>query len=129
MTKSEKLFEMLELIREYPNLTAKDLARLCDVSERGVYRYINTLSKADISIRFQNGGYRLQDDYSDIFRKSDPEKLAALRDLLSLGIQNCQDNRILDFGREFMDLIETNLPRSEKRRPAEIQIVPSLTLY
>jgi len=124
MTKSEKLFGMLELIREYPNLTAGDLARLCDVSERGIYRYINTLAKADISIRFQNGGYRLQDDYSDIFRKSDPEKLAALRDLLSLGMQSCQDERILDFGKEFMDLIEENLPRSEKRRPDEIEIIP-----
>ena len=37
MTKSEKLFEMLEFIREYPNLTAEDLARLCDVSKRGIY--------------------------------------------------------------------------------------------
>ncbi|MFC1715723.1 ABC transporter substrate-binding protein [Candidatus Poribacteria bacterium] len=123
MTKSEKLFEMLELIKEYPNLNARDLARLCDVSERGVYRYINTLSKADISVRLQDGGYRLQDDYSDIFRKSDPDKLEALRDLLSLGIQNCQNDRTLEYGREFMELVAANLPRSRRQRPDEIEIV------
>ncbi len=124
MTKSEKLFGMLELIREYPNLNARDLARLCDVSERGVYRYINTLSKADISIRFQNGGYRLQDGHSEIFSKSDPDRLEALRDLLSLGMQNCQDDRTLSYGKEFINLIEASLPRSQRRRPDRIEIVP-----
>lgn len=124
MTKSEKLFEMLELIKEYPNLNVRDLSRLCDVSERGVYRYINTLSNADISVKLQNGGYKLQDDYSDIFSKSDPEKLDALRHLLELGIQSCQDGRILDYGSEFMELIEANLPKSRMRRLGEIEIIP-----
>lgn len=123
MTKSEKLFEMLEFVKEYPNLTAKDLSRLCNVSERGVYRYINTLSRADISIRFQNGGYRLQESSDAIFGKSDPEKLAALKELLSLGMQSCQDDRVLGYGKEFMGLIEANLPRSSNRQPGEIEII------
>ena len=124
MTKSEKLFEMLQLIKEYPGLTAKDLARLCSVSERGVYRYINTLSNADISIRFQDGGYRLQEDYSNILRKSNTEGLDALRELVSLGMQNCEDRQLLGHGREFMALIERNLPRSRKRPLDGIETVP-----
>ncbi len=66
MTKSEKLFEMLRFIREYPNLNVKDLAQLCDVSERGIYRYINTLSRAGIPVRLQDGGYRLSEDRFDL---------------------------------------------------------------
>ena len=124
MTKSEKLFEMLQLIKEYPGLTARDLARLCNVSERGVYRYINTLSNADISIRFQNGGYRMQEDYSDILRKSDTEGLDALRELVSLGMRNCEDRQLLNHGKEFMALIERNLPRSKKQSLDGIEIVP-----
>ena len=53
MPKSEKLFEVLNLIGECSDLTPKDLARLCNVSERAIYRYINTLSKVGISIQFQ----------------------------------------------------------------------------
>ena len=124
MTKSEKLFEMLQLIKEYPGLTAKDLARLCNVSERGVYRYISTLSNADISIRFQNGGYRMQEDYSDILRKSDTEGLEVLRELISLGMRNCKDKQLIGYGKEFMALIERNLPRSKKRPLDGIEIVP-----
>lgn len=46
MTKTEKTFQMLRYIKECPDLNPQDLAKLCDVSERGVYRYVNTLSKA-----------------------------------------------------------------------------------
>jgi len=82
MTKSEKLFQMVEFIREDPRLTAADLARLCDVSERGVYRYLYTLSKAGFSIRFQNGGYKLLKECGDILAKADPE--GAMSDMSEL---------------------------------------------
>jgi predicted DNA-binding transcriptional regulator YafY len=62
MAKTEKVFDMLRLIKEYPNLTAQDLARLCGVSERGIYRYLNTLSRAGISVRFKDGGYKFQEN-------------------------------------------------------------------
>ena len=65
MTKSEKIFDMLALIKEYPNLNAKDLSQLCDVSERGIYRYLKTLSNAGIPIRYKDGGYSLQGEYTD----------------------------------------------------------------
>ncbi len=122
MTKSEKLFEMLELVREYSNLNVTDLARLCDVSERGIYRYLNTLSRAGFLIRFQNGGYKLQEDYSDILRKADPEDLEALKVLLSEGMRVCEDAQIVERGRRLMELV--GLPAGRERRPNEIEIVP-----
>ena len=70
MAKSERLFEMLEYIKEYPYLNAQDLARLCNVSERGIYRYLNTLSRAGISVRFQEDGYKLLDSELDFLKKS-----------------------------------------------------------
>ncbi len=124
MTKSERLFEMLQFIKEYPNLTAKDLARLCNVSERGVYRYLNTLSNADITVRFQDGGYKLQEDYGDILNQADPDRLEALKHLLSLGIENCEDDTIMEYGREFVELIEMNLPKEGKQGPEEIEVIP-----
>jgi peptide/nickel transport system substrate-binding protein len=128
MAKTEKVFDMLRLIKEYPNLTAQDLARLCDVSERGIYRYLNTLSKAGILVRFKDGGYKLQEDYSDalseVFRRTDPETLEALMVLLSAGMENCEDDHILERGRDFIKLIETSFPKVGKLRLNEIQIVP-----
>ena len=128
MAKTEKVFEMLRNIVEYPDLTPKDLARLCDVSERGVYRYLNTLSKAGIPIRFRDGGYKLQEDYSDVITGilggSDFGGLAALRVLLSEGMKSCKDDQVLEYGRKFMELIERNLPRARRSRLNEIGIVP-----
>ena len=124
MPKSERLFEMLEYVKEYPGLTVADLSKLCDVSERGIYRYINTLSRAGISIRFQDGGYRLQDDHHGIFSKADPEDLEALGILLSLGMEYCEDEQVVERGRRLMKLVEMNLPRRQKHRLDEIEVVP-----
>ncbi len=124
MPKSEKLFEVLSFIGECPDLTPKDLARLCNVSERAIYRYINTLSKVGMSIQFQNGGYKLQGHYGDILRKIDPEGLEALKLLLSAGMETYKDKRILRYGRDFMKLIEMNIPEKKDRQLDEIEIVP-----
>ena len=124
MAKSEKLFEILGHVSSNPNLTPKDLAKLCNVSERAVYRYLNTLSKVGISIQFQDGGYKIKGNYGNILSKVDPEGMDAIKLLLSAGMQTYRDNKILDYGREFMKLIDTNLPEKAKPRLNEIEIVP-----
>ena len=122
MAKSEKLFEILEFIGKNPNLTPKDLARLCGVSERAIYRYLNTLSKVGISIHFEDGGYKIKGNYGDILGGTEPEGLEALKLLLSAGMQSYRDNKVLEYGKEFMRLIDMNLPRKMRKR--EIEIVP-----
>ncbi len=124
MAKSERLFEMLQYIKEYPHLTAQELSLLCNVSERGIYRYINTLSRAGILVRFQRGGYRLTDDGLDFLRRFDIEEIRGIRALLSIGMQNCDDDELLKYGRNFIKLIDENLPRASRRTLDEIEIVP-----
>ena len=124
MTKTEKLFEMLRFIREYPDLNVKDLAQLCDVSERGIYRYINTLSRAGIPVRLQNGGYRLSEDRFDLLEKTDVRKLEAVKDMLSIGVEHCSDDQLIRHARDFMDLIDENLPGIKNSPPGEMTIVP-----
>ncbi len=124
MAKSEKLFEILGHVNSNPNLTPRDLAKLCNVSERAVYRYLNTLSKVGISIQFQDGGYKVKGNYGNILSEVDPEGMDAIKLLLSAGMQTYKDDKILDYGREFMKLIDMNLPEKAKPRLNEIEIVP-----
>jgi predicted DNA-binding transcriptional regulator YafY len=49
---------VLNLLRGRPGLTAFELARECEVSERTIYRYITDLSSANVPIYFDRG-YRL----------------------------------------------------------------------
>ena len=123
MPKSEKLFQVLNFIGECPNLTPKDLAHLCNVSERAIYRYIKTLSKVGISIQFQDGGYKLQGYYGDLLRQVNPEGLEALKLLLSAGMKTYKNEQILKYGRDFIKLIDLNLPEKGERRSDEIEIV------
>ena len=130
MPKTEKIFDMLRFVKEYPNLTARDLSQLCNVSERGIYRYLNTLSRAGIPIRFQNGGYRLEDDYTDVFEdlfiNADPGTLEHIISLLSLGMQSSQDDVAVKHGKEFIKLIKATFPRLKKLRKGEIDILPEM---
>jgi len=52
---------MLNLLRGRPGLSARQLARECEVSERTIYRYITALSSANIPIYFDKG-YRVLSD-------------------------------------------------------------------
>ena len=125
MTKSERLFEMLQYIKEYPHLTAQDLSRLCNVSERGVYRYLNTLSRAGIPVRFRGDGYKLLEDRLDFLKEFNLQDLQSIRALLSIGIANCSDHELVESGGEFIKLIDNNLPRTMSGAPNSIEIIPS----
>ncbi len=124
VTKSEKLFEMLQYIREYPYLTAGDLALLCNVSERGIYRYINTLTKSGFPVRLRNGGYRLPEDNLDLLGRLDAENLQSVGKLLAIGMIHCGDDELLKQGRELMQLINAALPETGKEVSREIVIIP-----
>ena len=128
MTKSEKLFEMLQYIREYPYLSARDLALLCDVSERGIYRYIDTLTGSGFPVRLRDGGYRLPEDSPDLLGKLNVENLRSVKELLSIGIIHCGDDELSKHGRELMQLVDEALPETEEGISREIVIVPEGTM-
>ena len=124
MAKSERLFEMLRYIREYPHLTIQDLSRLCNVSERGIYRYINTLSRAGFPVRLQNGGYKLPESKFDLLDSVDVRNLEAVKDLLLIGMKHCDDSHLIKHGKDFMELIDENLPWKNKRNSDEMTVLP-----
>jgi len=61
MSKYDRLLFVLNLLRGRPGLSADQLARECEISERTIYRYITSLSSANIPIYFDKG-YRLLSD-------------------------------------------------------------------
>ena len=64
MRKSDRLFQLTNLLRVHQRLTARELAmRLC-VSERTIYRYMDDLSLAGIPVYGEAGlGYRLSEGF------------------------------------------------------------------
>jgi predicted DNA-binding transcriptional regulator YafY len=63
--KTNRLIEMTRLIHIVPGrLTAKELARNFGVSERGIFRYIETLKASGVEVEFdfEKGGYTLMND-------------------------------------------------------------------
>lgn len=65
MAKTERAIEMLRIINDNQGqYDAFDLVILVGVSERGIYRYLNSLKRARIEVKFdyKTGGYRLLND-------------------------------------------------------------------
>lgn len=61
MSKSNRLFLILSLLRSRKDLTASDLADQCEVSERTIHRDIQALSDFGVPIHFDRG-YKLPGD-------------------------------------------------------------------
>ena len=64
--KNGRLFEILYLLVEKRSLTAGELARRLEVSERTIYRDVDALSAAGIPVyaqKGQGGGIRLLDQF------------------------------------------------------------------
>lgn len=61
MNKYERLLFILNLIRTRKNLTARELAERCEVTERTIFRDITALSAANIPIYYDRG-YKLLTD-------------------------------------------------------------------
>lgn len=90
MTKTERIFDMLQLIHMNPGMyNIKDLSKLCDVSERAIYRYRRSLTNAGITIRLdrKQGGYKLLGPYwKKVLAETDPEEREAIILLVRAGM-------------------------------------------
>lgn len=60
MKKFEKMLRMAKYMAVKPGISTGDLAQLCDVSQRGIWRYISDMRELGIGIRCKNGGYALE---------------------------------------------------------------------
>ena len=91
MARSDRLFRLLQKMRELPApVTAARLAEETDVSQRSLYRDIDSLRAAGARIEGERGyGYRLTEDYSlppQTFDRMEIEALAlGLAEVLHMG--------------------------------------------
>ena len=90
--KNSRLFEILYLLMEKRSITAGELARRLEVSERTIYRDIDALSAAGIPVftqKGQGGGIRLMDqfvlDRALLSQAQQDEILFALQAILATG--------------------------------------------
>ncbi|WP_062270699.1 helix-turn-helix transcriptional regulator [Endozoicomonas arenosclerae] len=64
MRKSDRLFQLTNILRAHQPITAKQLAEKLSVSERTIYRYIDDLSVSGIPVYGEAGlGYRLSEGF------------------------------------------------------------------
>lgn len=64
MRKSDRLFQLTNILRRHQPITAKQLAEKLLVSERTIYRYIDDLSLSGIPVYGEAGvGYRLSEGF------------------------------------------------------------------
>ncbi|MGH1429414.1 MAG: helix-turn-helix transcriptional regulator [Arenicella sp.] len=64
MHKSDRLFQLTNILRAHQPITARELAEKISVSERTIYRYIDSLSTSGIPVYGEPGvGYRLSEGF------------------------------------------------------------------
>ena len=79
MNRSERLFELLDILKATSFLTAAEAAKTLDVSQRTIYRDIRTLIRNGCPIRGEAGvGYRLEQPTTDRPLKLERTEIEAL---------------------------------------------------
>ncbi|MEG1536049.1 MAG: YafY family protein [Clostridia bacterium] len=91
MQSLSNLFSMLLDLINYPQITAHELASKLEVSERSIYRYVDTLSFAQIPIictKGRNGGIKIGDEfklYAQFLTAEERELLITTLETMPLG--------------------------------------------
>ena len=85
MSKLDKIVLLINLLHHRRYITSETIRNICDVSERGVYRYINSISKANIPVHYDKtvGGDRRDSFSIDDLRVSDAVLLSVALHMLS----------------------------------------------
>ena len=73
MTKAERLLYLINLLKSHHNLTSKVLAENCRVSERTIFRDINSLASASFPIYYDHGYKFLQGAFLPTLNLTDEE--------------------------------------------------------
>ncbi len=101
---------ILNLIRARKNLSAKDLARECGVSERTIFRDINAISEANVPIYYDNGYKFLTNAFLPPLNLSLDEHLALF---VGLNTENPNSHAALkSAGKTALAKIESLLPET-----------------
>lgn len=114
MTKAERLLYLINLIRSYRGLTSKQLAEKCGVSERTIFRDINSLASARFPIYYDCGYKFLEGAFLPTLNVTD-EELSALKFAFEFSPVR-SDPSVLSLGKSIQTKLEAakRKPESEK---------------
>lgn len=119
MRRADRLFQLVQLLRRRRAVTAAELARSLEVSERTVYRDVQDLSLSGVPIEGEAGvGYRLKPGFDLPPLMFTAEELQALR-LGAQIVQGWADHALANAASTALQRIETVLPerlREESNR-------------
>src|SRR5579864_8743954 len=113
--KSERLLAMLLLLQAKGRLRARELARSLEVSERTIYRDIDSLSTAGIPVyaeRGARGGILLSDGYRRALTQFGEEEVRAL---FASTADALADVGLSDTLRQAMEKLAGALPDAQRR--------------
>lgn len=104
LPKGEGILIFLRHIHDNPSeLDVGRLGQICHISERGVYRYLNTLTRVGIPVKLLNGGYTLLDDsWKEFVDAYHPGKADIIKELVEIGMSHCNDPDVRKFGEDFL---------------------------
>lgn len=125
MTRSERLLELLQLLRSYKNpVSAKKLAAKLDVSVRSIYRDIDTLNAQGANIQGAAGlGYVLHDGYMLpplMFTQDEIEALV----LGSRWVESHADTTLSQAAESALTKVRSVLPSSLAKQLDETMLMP-----
>lgn len=126
MRKSDRLFQLINLLRRYQPITARRLAEELNVSTRSVYRYIDDLSVNGIPVYGDAGkGYRLRDDFELPVLNLTPDELDALLVGVRM-VSGWTGTTLPDSARSLLHKISAGLAETMKGHAAIDAFVPDV---
>lgn len=119
MSKSDRLFQLTNLLRAYQPVTAKQLADKMMLSERTIYRYIDDLSVSGIPVYGEPGvGYKLTEGFELPPLHLTPLELEALVLGVNLVTTRTGDN-LSQAAHSLLSKIEASLPLDHDLKKAK----------
>lgn len=107
-TKSERIFDLARYIGDNAGVGWRKLHSVFyDLSERGIFRYLNTLIQAGVVTRSKAGDksqaglgarYTMKESWAELFE--DVKRGDAMEALLIAGMDACEDEEVLQKARE-----------------------------
>ncbi|UTW04935.1 YafY family transcriptional regulator [Amphritea atlantica] len=123
MRKSDRLFQLTNILRKHQPITAKHLAEKLLVSERTIYRYIDDLSLSGIPIYGEPGvGYRLSEGFELPPIQLSSGELEALITGVSF-TASLTGKHLATSAHSLLSKIEAVLPKASKLIPDEDRVV------
>jgi predicted DNA-binding transcriptional regulator YafY len=117
MAKVERLLYLINLIRSHHNLTSKELAGKCKVSERTIFRDINSLASATLPIYYEHGYKFLDGAFLPTLNLTD-EEFSTLQFALDFSPMNT-DRSLRNLAKDILGKLEAvkkRLPPGELER-------------